>query len=233
MNLFEKLLSIQKSVDTLVKDGENASDKYSFVSSEKVVNAIRPEMNNLGLLLFPRVVGAKLSEGVTKSGTTRYMTELTMEMEWVDAETGERYVVPFYAQGVDLAGEKGVGKALTYGEKYYFLKQFHIGTSKDDPDSDGRTLTGEKLQGGTQAKKELMLSYRQAIPQIVSALCGDDAEKIKASYIYFTKNESRQYAGVDAIDKVSDAQLAIFYANAKKAYEKKFGKAFKLKDVEG
>jgi hypothetical protein len=43
--------------------------------------------------------------------------------------------MPFYAQGVDIAGEKGVGKALTYGEKYFLLKTFNIATDKDDPDA--------------------------------------------------------------------------------------------------
>ena len=32
-------------------------------------------------------------------------------------------------------GEKGVGKALTYAEKYFMLKFFNIPTDKDDPDS--------------------------------------------------------------------------------------------------
>ncbi|MNP04955.1 ERF superfamily protein [compost metagenome] len=42
---------------------------------------------------------------------------------------------PWYSQGVDIAGEKGVGKALTYGEKYFILKFFNIPTDKDDPDT--------------------------------------------------------------------------------------------------
>ena len=32
---------------------------------------------------------------------------------------------------VDIAGEKGVGKALTYGKKYFLLKFFNIATDKD------------------------------------------------------------------------------------------------------
>lgn len=44
-------------------------------------------------------------------------------------------MIPWYAQGLDVEGEKGVGKLLTYGEKYLFLKLFNIATDKDDPDS--------------------------------------------------------------------------------------------------
>jgi hypothetical protein len=57
-------------------------------------------------------------------------------MTWVNAENPEETIeCPWYGQGVDIAGEKGVGKALTYAEKYFILKQFNIATDKDDPDA--------------------------------------------------------------------------------------------------
>ena len=62
-------------------------------------------------------------------------TELDLEFTWINAENPEETIVcPWYGQGVD-SGEKGVGKALTYAEKYFILKQFNIATDKDDPDS--------------------------------------------------------------------------------------------------
>lgn len=232
MNLFEKLLEIQKNVDNLIKDGTNTSDKYDFVSNDAVVNSIRPKMNELGLLLVPNVKGARLTEGTTKSGTTRYMTELDMTMEWVDVESGERFSVPWYAQGVDLAGEKGVGKAHSYGEKYFFLKTFHIGTSSDDPDSDGRTGTGEKKQRGTQAAKETQQMQKRAIAQMLDELCAGDAAKIKNSCLFYTKNDSRQYPGVDSVDKITGPATPVVYQNIKAAYEKKLGKPFVLNNAE-
>jgi hypothetical protein len=57
-------------------------------------------------------------------------------MTWVNAEQPEETIeCSWYGQGVDIAGEKGVGKALTYSEKYFMLKFFNIPTDKDDPDS--------------------------------------------------------------------------------------------------
>ena len=152
-----------------------------------------------------------------------------MEMEWVDTESGETLSVPWYAQGVDLAGEKGVGKALTYAEKYFLLKFFHVPTKKDDPDSDGRTSTGEKKLGA-QAKTELVQLYRKAVPQMFDELYNGDAEKIKAGYIALTKSDARGYAGVDNIDAVSDAALAALYGKLKKNYEARLKKEFVLKE---
>ena len=138
MNLNEKLLDMQKRVTSILKDDKNMSDKYDFVSGENALNTFRPMMDELKLLLVPRVERAELHEGATKSGTSRFMTEVWYSMVWLDVESGETLSVPWYAQGVDLAGEKGVGKAATYGEKYFLLKFFHVPTKKDDPDSRAR-----------------------------------------------------------------------------------------------
>ena len=227
--LAEKLLEMQRRVDKVVKDGKNQSDKYDFASDENVLDTFRPIMDELGLLLIPIISGAEIHEGTTRSGTARYTTELHMVMRWVDAATNETIDVPWYAQGVDLAGEKGVGKALTYGEKYYLLKFFHVATKKDDPDNDGRTGAGEKKQKGTQAEKENLDYYRAAIPQMLSELYGGDAEKVKAALIAMTKNDSRGFAGVDDVAKLSAAALPAAYGKIKKTYTARLGKDFELR----
>ena len=232
MNLYEKLLEMQKQVDTVIKDEKNLSDKYDFASDENVLERFRPMMDEYGLLLIQKADRAELHEGSTKTGTTRYMTELYYSMIWHDVESGEELAVPWYAQGVDLAGEKGVGKAATYAEKYFLLKFFHVPTKKDDPDGDARTGSGEKKQKGTAAAKENAAFYRAAIPQMLTELSGGDQEKIKAGYVTITKSDARGYQGVDNLDGIKDAALPIAYGKLKKQYEKRIGKEFQLKQNE-
>lgn len=230
MNLHEKLLAIQMAVDGVIKDGKNLSDKYDFASDENVLDQFRPLMDEHKLLLIPLVTAAQIHEGTTKSGTSRYLTELTMTMVWHDVESGERLEVPWYAQGVDLAGEKGVGKALTYAEKYFLLKFFHVATKKDDPDAQGRTRGGEQRQNGTQAAAENAAYYRQAITQMMDELYSGDQNKIKLIYVSLTKSDSRGFAGVDNISAISDAALPVLYAKVKRAYESRLGRTFSLKE---
>ena len=232
LNLHEKLLEIQISVDKFIKDGQNTSDKYSFVSSDMVLENIRPKMNELRLLLIPNVRNHMLHEGATKSGTVRFFTEMELEFVWIDVESGDKMTVPFYAQGVDLAGEKGVGKALTYAEKYFLMKFFHVPTSKDDPDSDGRTKSGEKKQRGTQAAKENSEYYVKSVAAMLDELCGGDAEKIRQSIVSFTRNKTRGYEGTDDIMKVSDLALPVLYAKVKQVYREKTGHDFELKEAQ-
>ncbi|HYE12221.1 MAG TPA: ERF family protein [Patescibacteria group bacterium] len=141
MNLFQKLIEVRKVVPYLQK--ENAGNQYKYVSSSQVLANVRAMMDELGLLLVPSVEDHKVStetieymEKEKPKKTTTYFTELVMTMTWINAEKPEEKIsCNWYGQGVDIAGEKGVGKALTYAEKYFMLKFFNIATDKDDPDT--------------------------------------------------------------------------------------------------
>lgn len=233
MNLYEKLLAIQQSVDKFVKDNQVGEGKQSYkaVSSDQVLETVRPLLNEHKLLLLPEVNAANVIVGTTSSGTARYLTELHMTMTWVDTESGDKLSQQWYAQGVDLAGEKGVGKANTYAEKYYLMKAFHVPTPKDDPDGDKKTASGEKAQNGTQAEQETVLYQRECIRQMLVELCKGDAETIKKSVIAYTKNDARQYAGVDDVNKISPAQVKVVYGQIKKKYAERTGHEFSFVPV--
>jgi hypothetical protein len=134
MNIYQKLIEVRKVVPYLKK--ESQGHQYQYTGSSQVLGAVRLKLDELGLLLIPQVLNAKVTSEANSKGQVNYFTELTMNMTWVNAENPEEQInVPWYAQGIDTAGEKGVGKALTYAEKYFLLKQFNIATDKDDPDA--------------------------------------------------------------------------------------------------
>ena len=59
-----------------------------------------------------------------------------------------------------------------------------------------------------------------------------DEEKKKAAILFNTKNDSRGYAGVDDVEKVSSAAIPVLYSKLKTAYQKRTGKAFEYKTTE-
>lgn len=133
MNIYQKLLEVRKSVPYLKKESDG--HQYKYTGSSQVLASVRGKMDELGLVLVCKVTGHNLIEGKTAKGGKELFTELDLEFTWINAEKPEETIVcPWYGQGVD-SGEKGVGKALTYAEKYFILKQFNIATDKDDPDS--------------------------------------------------------------------------------------------------
>jgi hypothetical protein len=131
MSLHAKLLEVRKSISYLQKATKNEQQKFDYVSSSQVLGSIREAMNEQGLILRPQVIKAVFHH---KGSESMHFTELKMIMTWVDSETGEKESNLWYSQGADQH-EKGVGKALTYAEKFFILKYFNIPTDKFDPDA--------------------------------------------------------------------------------------------------
>lgn len=133
MNIYQKLVEVRKSVPYLKKEAQG--HQYQYTGSSQVLSSVRAKMDELGLMLVSKVLGHNLIEGKAAKGSKEFMTELDIEFVWINADNPEETIVcPWYGQGVD-SGEKGVGKALTYAEKYFILKTFNIPTDKDDPDA--------------------------------------------------------------------------------------------------
>lgn len=143
MSIYKKLLEIQKEVDSFVKDGQSGSGGfgYKYVSGNQALNKIRPLMNEKGVILKQEIMDIEntrmdyqTSKGAEKS---EILTSVKMRFTWVDVETGETDVNEFGANGMN-DWEKGLGSALTYGERYFLLKYFHVPTDEDDVDNDKR-----------------------------------------------------------------------------------------------
>ena len=138
-NLFKKLLHIQQEVDKFVKDSKSYG--YNYVSGNQVLNKIRPIMNEKGLLLKQEVIEI-MNERIdytTSSGSSKseILTKTIQKFTWVDVETGETDENMFGANGMN-DWEKGLGSALTYAERYFLLKYFHVPTDEDDIDNPQR-----------------------------------------------------------------------------------------------
>ncbi len=138
MKIYKKLLEIQKAVDGFSKDGKGF--KYKYTTGSQVLEKIRPLMNEYGLLLKQEVLELENTRIDYKAKTgdkSENLSKVKLKFTWIDSETGERDENLFYANGMN-DWEKGLGSALTYAERYFLLKYFHIPTDKDDVDSKDR-----------------------------------------------------------------------------------------------
>lgn len=83
MNLYQKLVEIQKSVRALGKNssaGYGAS-AYQYVSGSKILDWIRPKMDELGLLLTQQIDGIENEriDYLTKNGEkSELLSKVTM-----------------------------------------------------------------------------------------------------------------------------------------------------------
>lgn len=138
LNIYQKLLVIQKAVVGLGKD--KSAFNYKYVTGDKVLGVIKPLMNNLGLLLKQEVLSIENTRqdyATAKGSKSEILSKVMMRFTWVDCETGEKDENLFGANGQN-DWDKGCGSAYTYAERYFLLKYFHIATDEDDIDNPDR-----------------------------------------------------------------------------------------------
>ncbi|WP_372938659.1 ERF family protein [Seonamhaeicola sp.] len=143
MEIYKKLLKLQQAVKGLAKDKKG--NNYTYVTGNKLLSFIKPLMDENHLILKQEVLSIDNERMDYKTGIgTQYekpkseiLTKVMMRFTWIDCETGEKDENLFGANGQN-EWEKGLGSALTYAERYFILKYFHIATDEDDIDNPDR-----------------------------------------------------------------------------------------------
>lgn len=186
--LYAKLGAIQAEVMGLQADKKG--NGYSYLTGTKLLKAIKPLMVEYGLLLKPEVLDVVNTRmdylvSMTQDKQTgkwngkpksEILTSAKLKFTWIDIETGDKDENLFHANGQN-DWEKGLGSALTYGERYFIMKYFHLDTSEDDIDNADRKEKGrgallekveKKFFNLTDEKKALTLKYYKvsSIPEL-------------------------------------------------------------------
>ena len=140
MNIQQKLVEIKKSIHGFNRDTKGFG--FEYVSGSQILRAIKGKMDELGVLLIPRVDYDTLHwekhEYTTKKGEQKLDFIITMKMKytWVNAEDPQDKIeidwVCIGQQTDDIA--KAVGTAMTYNERYFLLKFLGLPTDEDDAD---------------------------------------------------------------------------------------------------
>lgn len=139
MSVYKKLHEVQSATRSLQAnaEGQTGAARYNYVSGAKLLGVIRPLMDKLGLILTQEVtdITNEPITYMTKNGEkTEMFTTARIQFTWIDTDDGSKIVNQFVANGMN-AWDKGLGSALTYAERYYLMKTFHIATDEDDVDA--------------------------------------------------------------------------------------------------
>lgn len=180
MLLYQKLHTIQTKIKGLGKDSK--SFQYGYVSGAKVLEFVRPLMDEYGLLLKQEIIsiendrqdyttiGKRWEEVDGKNKQVEFdkpkseiLSKVMMKFTWIDIETGDKDENSFGANGQN-DWEKGLGSALTYAERYFLLKYFHIPTDEDDIDNDLRKKVDDDKNKETPEAKPVQTPAQQTTP---------------------------------------------------------------------
>lgn len=192
MSIYKKLWEIQKSVRGFSKDKKGHG--YDYVSGDKVLGHVRSKMDELGVLLKQEVTSIENERMNYRTGIgTQYekdkseiLSKVMQKFTWVCADTGEKDENTFGANGQN-DWDKGVGSALTYAERYFVLKYFHIPTDQDDIDNPERkgppTDQDDKQKAPTKGQTITEKQFNSALARINKGE-KDVIKNIQASSIF-------------------------------------------------
>lgn len=208
MSIYKKLHQIQSKINGLGKDSR--TNQYGYVSGAKVLEFVRPLMNDYGLLLKQEITSIDNERQDYKTGIgTQYekpkseiLSKVMMKFTWIDIETGEKDENEFGANGQN-DWEKGLGSALTYAERYFLLKYFHIPTDEDDIDNDLRKkIVDEKKP---EVKETPPPPKQNAQPALKLLKVGSGAWKQLTEKVTkgetVTKEELKKYFDIKEVEK--------------------------------
>jgi hypothetical protein len=192
MSIYKKLLEIQKSVKGLSKDKD--SHNYKYVTGNKLLSFIKPLMESQGLLLKQEILSIENTRQDYQiwdkwakpkadwKPKNEILSKVMMRFTWIDCETGEKDENLFGANGQN-DWEKGLGSALTYAERYFLMKYFHISTDEDDIDNPERKPIEEdpKVLTSSDATEPIKLP-KMNDTRFYTLLNGDDPEVLRKAF---------------------------------------------------
>lgn len=163
MNLWQKLVAIRKDIDVFKKNGKSYG--YDYVTGSQILHKIKKNMDELQVILMPKMGEHKTWQYSYKNQKGREITDFVIEgdgfYEWINAENPEeRETIPwkFFGQQDDVS--KAYGSALTYSERYFLLKFFGIPTDEDD--ADAKNPKGKQPNNNNNSQNKPQQSKGQA-----------------------------------------------------------------------
>lgn len=144
MNIFQRIDAITAELGVVAKNLSVQASKtssYKAVGERDVIDAVKPLEHKYGVVSYP--VKRDILDDMTLESEARYNDQVTKKTtfyikikttyRFVNIENPEDFIeTETISDGID-SGDKGGGKAMTYGDKYALMKMYKISTG-EDPD---------------------------------------------------------------------------------------------------
>lgn len=142
-NIYERLLLISTELQTVAKNLEvsmGKNGKYKAVGEADVLRAVKPLEKEYRVYSYPverEIIESGTLESTDYNGNIKkqLFERIKVTYRFINIDKPEEFVdITSYGDGID-SGDKSVGKAMTYADKYALLKAYKMVTG-DDPDQE-------------------------------------------------------------------------------------------------
>lgn len=177
------LHQVMTRIGYVQKKGTNDFQKYKYAGEAHVLEALRPEMVEAGIILIP---SGKHRSAIDEHGITHVEVEYTLLHK--DGSVWPEKIIA-YGDGGDKnskgVGDKGLYKALTGANKYLLFKLFQLETGDADPEAESEHDKEDAApQSNTTAAKSTGKLANDKAPAAVAIKAkspSEWAEKFKAT----------------------------------------------------
>lgn len=153
MNIYQKLSDISNELKGVSKNlnVQMGKGSYKAVGEADVLAAVKPLEAKHKVYSYPlsrKIIESGTIESVDYSGKPKkqFFERIEVVYRFVNVEDPTEYVdMISYGDGID-SGDKSVGKAMTYADKYALLKAYKIQTG-DDPDQNASEELKDTIVG--------------------------------------------------------------------------------------
>ena len=226
MNLHQKLAKIRDIADVVAKNKSGYG--YRYVSEDEVLAKVKAGMSKYHVSIYPMLDQEhfsverrdfikkkydKASQNWIDDPQSEYCVRGWLNFKIVNDDNPDDYqIIPWVLVGSQTDDAQAFGSALTYANRYFFLKFFNIATPDADPD-EWKRKKSEAANAEEAAAVAAMIKQIEAL--LNSGVTEQNKTEISAVIKKHLKVDGKPSANYLKIQKLEDAQAV--YA-AVKAY---------------
>ena len=166
LNIYKRMSNATNEIQTVAKNLDvkvSENNTYKAVGEIDILNAVKPIEFKHGIYAYPlkrTVLVNEVLETESRYGTKKQIHYLIETVyRFVNVDNSNDYIETIsYSDGIDT-GDKAMGKAMTYGDKYALMKAYKISTG-EDPDKES-----------SEAMNNLIIEYTRLRGQLEDLGC--------------------------------------------------------------
>lgn len=170
LNIFQRMAKVTEELPTVEKNltvEVTKNSSYKAVAEADVLSAVKAAEAKHGIYSYPinrEIVDTDVIVNTsTYDGKTTERKQLYLRMKttyrFVNVDKPEEYIeMVSFSDGID-SGDKGCGKAMTYGDKYALLKAYKIETGVDPDQQASEPLKGFNERKATEKQVSILAEY--------------------------------------------------------------------------
>ena len=223
-NIFRKMLTATNEIQTVAKNLNvqvGNSSSYKAVSERDILDAVKPIEFKNGIYSYPlsrNIVETNILETESKYGVRKQlMIRLEVVYRFVNVDNPEEYIdITSYADGID-SGDKAIGKAMTYADKYALMKAYKISTGEDPDQSASEDLKAVNSQKSQQKTKKVIDKWGNEVEKRYTPASKEQLAYIADIYKGENLNRLLEKYQADDITELSSNDASKIIANYTKA----------------